>query len=233
MDRTWRRMSSLNDQIGPSGPLLRHFVPCDVVLIQASLRRAKAPTRSSPRWMRLGHTERLMSSAFAIRFLRGLAHRHEHGWISSNTVIKVSQSENEKLARPDMRRLDATRTPCIPLTHPDNAPALLDPQPPRQRAASPTGSADEAEAAEPEVEDEQGVHGQGDPVLHDAAPAQDTNAGCQRPGDEDEVDGDPGDLGDAQRGQERRDDEREERVPDDADALREGAVEVGVTSAEL
>lgn len=84
--------------------------------------------------------------------------------------------------------------------------------------------ADEAQAAQAQVEDEQGVYRKPDPVLHDAAAAEDADAGGHRPGDEHQVDRDPGDLRQVQRGQEGGDDDREERVPDDADALRERAV---------
>ena len=84
--------------------------------------------------------------------------------------------------------------------------------------------ADEAEAAQAQVEQDEGVDGDADPVLDDAAAAEDADTGRHRPGDEHQVDRDPGDLGQVQRGEQGGDDDREERVADDADALREGAI---------
>lgn len=84
--------------------------------------------------------------------------------------------------------------------------------------------ADEAQAAQAQVEDKQGVYCKPDPVLHNTAAAEDADTGRHRPGDEHQVDRDPGDLWQVQRRQEGGDDDREECVPDDADALRERAV---------
>lgn len=69
--------------------------------------------------------------------------------------------------------------------------------------------ANEAQAAQAQVEDEQGVYCKPDPVLHDTAAAQDADASRHRPGYEHEVDGDPGDLRQVQRRQQGGDDDRE------------------------
>lgn len=84
--------------------------------------------------------------------------------------------------------------------------------------------ADEAQAAQAQVENEQRVHRKPDPVLHNTAAAEDANTSRHGPGDEHQVDRDPGDLRQVQRRQEGGDDDREERVPDNADALRERTV---------
>ncbi len=84
-------------------------------------------------------------------------------------------------------------------------------------------SADEAETAQAQVEDEERVDGEPDPVLDDAAAAENADAGGHGPGHQDDVDGDAHDGGRVHGRQEGGDDEREERVADDADALSEGA----------
>ena len=83
---------------------------------------------------------------------------------------------------------------------------------------------DEAKAVQANVEDEERVHGQRDPVLHHAAATQDADTCRERPETQHAVDGYPHDDGDAQSAQQGGDDEREERVADDADRLEEGAV---------
>lgn len=83
---------------------------------------------------------------------------------------------------------------------------------------------DEAKAVQANVEDKERVHGQRDPVLHHAAAAEDADACCKRPETQHAVDGYPDNYWDAQGAQQGGDDEREERVADDADGLEEGAV---------
>lgn len=83
---------------------------------------------------------------------------------------------------------------------------------------------DEAKAVQADVEDEERVHGQRDPVLHHAAAAKDADARRERPETQHTVDGYPDNYWDAQGAQQGGDDEREERVADDADGLEEGAV---------
>lgn len=82
---------------------------------------------------------------------------------------------------------------------------------------------DEAKAVQANVEDKQRVHGQRNPVLHHAAATQNANASGKRPEAQHAVDGYPHDGRDAQGTQQGGDDEREERVADDADGLEEGA----------
>ena len=97
-------------------------------------------------------------------------------------------------------------------------------------SAPPAGpsSANKAQAAQTDVEGEERVDCEADPVLDDAAAAEDAHAGGQGPGHEHDVDGDPGDLVQIQRREEGGDDEGEEGVSDDADALGEGAIELFV-----
>ena len=52
--------------------------------------------------------------------------------------------------------------------------------------------ADEAEAAQAQVEQDEGVDCGANPVLDDAAAAEDADAGGQRPGHQHKVDGDAG-----------------------------------------
>ena len=80
---------------------------------------------------------------------------------------------------------------------------------------------DEAQRAEADVEYKQRVDGDADAVPHDARAAEDADAGRHRPGHECDVDGDPRDHVQPDGTEQRRDDEREERVADDADGLEE------------
>ena len=83
--------------------------------------------------------------------------------------------------------------------------------------------ADEAETAQAQVEQDKGVDGDADPVLDDAAAAEDADAGGQRPGHQHKVDGDAGDRAEFQSREPRGDDQGEQGVAYDAHALREGA----------
>lgn len=83
--------------------------------------------------------------------------------------------------------------------------------------------ADEAEAAQAQVEQDEGVDGDADPVLDDAAAAEDADAGGQRPGHQHKVDGDTGDRAEFQSREPCGDDQGEQGVPYDAHALGEGA----------
>lgn len=85
--------------------------------------------------------------------------------------------------------------------------------------------ANEAKAAKAKVKDKQGINGQPDPVLDHTAAAENADTSCQRPGDEEQVDRDSRNLWHVERREQGRNDEREEGVANDADALREGAVE--------
>jgi hypothetical protein len=107
---------------------------------------------------------------------------------------------------------DATQTPGI--IQPSHAAATFTQQ---------TTLADEAETAQRHVEDKQGVYCDANAVPDHPRPAHDAHTRCQRPRDEDEVDGHPDDDGNANGAEERGDDEREERVADDGDGLKEGA----------
>ena len=83
---------------------------------------------------------------------------------------------------------------------------------------------DKAKAVKADVEDEERVHGQRDPVLHHTAATHDADACRERPETQHAVDGYPHNDRDAQGAQQSGDDKREERVADDADGLEEGAV---------
>ena len=91
--------------------------------------------------------------------------------------------------------------------------------------------ADQTNAAKRNVEDEQRVYCNPNTTLDHARAAHDAHACCQRPGDQYQVDGYLHNDANADRAEDRGDDEREERVADDGDGLEEGTRDVSKLSA--
>lgn len=87
---------------------------------------------------------------------------------------------------------------------------------------------DEADAAQRNIENKQRVYCDANTVPDHSRAAHDADSCCQRPCNENEIDGYPDNHGYADCAQERGDDEREERVADDRDGLEEGTVRVGL-----
>lgn len=87
-------------------------------------------------------------------------------------------------------------------------------------------SADEAEAAQAEVEDEERVHGDSNAVFDHTTAPQNADACRQRPRDEDKVHGDSDHGRDAKGREECRNHQGEQRISYDADTLCEGAAVV-------
>ena len=85
--------------------------------------------------------------------------------------------------------------------------------------------ADEAETAQAQVEQDKGVDGDADPVLDDAAAAQDADAGSEGPAYQHQVNGNARDDGNANGRQHRGDDKGEQCVADYGDGLEERAVQ--------
>ena len=103
------------------------------------------------------------------------------------------------------------------------------PSPPPQRklfrAAVPSSnlhSAYEAQASQAKVEHKQRVDGDGHAVLDHPAPSENAYTSRQRPGDKDQIDWYACNPVQLESGHKCRDDEREQRITNDADALREG-----------
>lgn len=85
-------------------------------------------------------------------------------------------------------------------------------------------SAYEAQAPEAEVEDKERVDSEADAVAYDARASEDADSGGERPEDKEEIDRYAHDGRHVNGRQQRCDDEREERVSNDTDALGKGAV---------
>ena len=80
-----------------------------------------------------------------------------------------------------------------------------------------------AQTIQPNVEDEERVYGQHDPVLYHAASAQNAHSCCQRPEAQDGVDWYSDDCGDSNGREEGGYHQGEEGVAYYADGLEEGA----------
>lgn len=91
-------------------------------------------------------------------------------------------------------------------------------------------STDKAETPNRHIKDQQRVYSQADAVAHHAGAAQDADASSQRPCDKDNVDRNPRDSWQPERAQQGGNDQRKERVADDADRLEEGTRSHGQTS---
>jgi hypothetical protein len=93
--------------------------------------------------------------------------------------------------------------------------------------------ADETNAAKRNVEDEQRVYSNANAIPHHSRAAHDAHTRCQRPSHQYQVDGYPYDHGDADRAENRSNDEWEERVADDGDRLEESATKISSKSYKM
>lgn len=85
--------------------------------------------------------------------------------------------------------------------------------------------ADETETSNRNIENKERVDRNAHAVPENSRATQDADSRGQGPCHEDEVDGYSGDCREANGAKESRDNQREERVSDDADGLEEGAGE--------
>lgn len=83
--------------------------------------------------------------------------------------------------------------------------------------------ADEAQTADRNIKHQQGVDSNANPIFDHARSAEDACAGGERPGNQDQIDGDSHNSREAERAEDRGYHEREQGVTDDTDWLEEGA----------
>lgn len=89
------------------------------------------------------------------------------------------------------------------------------------RLLATTSSTDEAQSSKGQIIQEQRKDGEEDAVLDHTRAPENADTGSHRPERQDNVDGYPGNHWQPQSTENRCDDEREERVADDADGLEE------------
>lgn len=82
---------------------------------------------------------------------------------------------------------------------------------------------DETQTSNGNIEHKQREHCNANSVAHHPRATQDADPCGQRPCQQDEIDGYPGDGRETESTQKRSKDQREKRVADDADRLEEGA----------